>query len=49
MASNRVKKELVEALNGIWNTLIKHWQKIKRPLVLLKALRERAKDYKNEI
>jgi len=49
MASNRVEKESVEALNSIWNILVKHRQKTKRPLVLLKALRERAKDHKNKI
>jgi len=49
MASNRVEKELAEALNGIWNTLVKRQQKIKRLLVLLEALRERVKDRKNKI
>jgi len=49
MASNRVEKESAEALDGIWNILVKRRQKTKRPLVLLEALRERAKDRENEI
>jgi len=49
MASNRVEKELVEALKGIWNILVKRQQKIKRLLVLLEALRERVKDCENKI
>jgi len=49
MAFNRVEKESAEALNGIWNILVKHQQKIKWLLVLLEALRERVKDRENEI
>jgi len=49
MAFNKVEKESAEALNGIWNILVKRQQKTKQLLVLLEALRERAKDYKNKI
>jgi len=48
-ASNRVEKEIVEALDGIWKTLVKRRQKVRRPLVPLEALRDRARDYENEI
>jgi len=50
MAPNRVEKETVEALNGIWKILVKRWQKKRRrPLVFLKTLRDRVKDRENEI
>ncbi len=49
MASNRVKKELAKALEGIWKTLIKRQRKIRRPPVPLEALRDCAKDRENEI
>ena len=48
-ASDRVEKESVEALKGVWKTLVKGRQKARRPLVPLEALRDRAKDRKNEI
>jgi len=49
MAFNRVKKELAEALEGIWKILVKRRRKIRQPLVPLKALRDHAKDHENEI
>ena len=49
MAFNRVKKELIKVLKGIWKILIKRRRKIKRLLVLLKVLRDYIKDYKNKI
>jgi len=49
MAPNRVEKETAEALNGIWKTLVKRRQKVRRLLVPLEALRDRVRDYKNEI
>jgi len=48
-APNRVEKETVEALNGIWKTLVKRRQKARQLLVPLEALRDRARDHKNEI
>ena len=44
-----MEKELVEALKGIWKTLVKSRRKTKRPLVPIEALRVRAKDRENEI
>jgi len=41
--------EIVKALNSIWKTLVKRWQKTRRLLVFLEALKNRVKDYKNEI
>jgi len=48
-ASNRVEKESAKALEGIWKILVKRRRKIRRPLVPLEALRDRAKDRENEI
>ena len=48
-ASDRVEKESEEALEGIWKALVKSRRKVRRPLVLLEALRVRAKDRKNEM
>jgi len=49
MAPNRVEKEIVEVLDGIWKILVKRRQKVRRPLVPLEALRDRARDRENEI
>jgi len=48
-ASDKIEKESVKALKGIWKTLVKHQQKRRRPLVPLKTLRDCTKDCKNKI
>jgi len=49
MVFNRVEKELVEAFKGIWKILVKRQRKTRQLLILLKALRDYIKNYKNKI